>query len=96
MKYTVNYFIKKFSRIPHSKWTTGVSNDGKGRRCALGHCTDTNSNKVTEISSLFNIFYENNLVVSAVNDGVFTEIVFKGKHPRTRILNALRYIKRVS
>lgn len=36
-KFNLDYFIRKFSRIPRNKWTKGTFHS-HGRSCALGHC----------------------------------------------------------
>jgi hypothetical protein len=38
IKYTVDFFIKKFSKIRKNHWTTGDWCDEQGRRCAEGWC----------------------------------------------------------
>lgn len=38
MKYTVDYFIDKFSKIPDSKFISGLQCDNKGNHCAYGWC----------------------------------------------------------
>ena len=37
-KYTVQYFIRKFSRIPENKWTRcSIAKQENGATCVLGH-----------------------------------------------------------
>ena len=42
MEYTIDYFIDKYTKIPHKNWVTGIlyyKNDLlKERCCVLGHC----------------------------------------------------------
>lgn len=91
MKYDVDYFIKKFKAIPKEEWCIETFSDQKGRYCALGHC-GVNAGYITpEASALERILYFN---VAEINDGIDTS--FKGKHPRTRIVNALKQIKKKS
>lgn len=93
MKYDVDYFIAKFSAIPKNKWTTKKYSDGNGAHCALGHCGATEETLVnTEVSALTQIIFDAfKYYVSEIND--FENSLAAGKHPRTRILNALKYIK---
>ncbi len=37
-KFTVDFFINKFSAIPEEKWCTGVQTSRDNKHCALGHC----------------------------------------------------------
>lgn len=87
-KYTVDYFIKKFSKIPNNKWTTGqfVSDLDPTKRCALGHCQVLRGGiKTAEASALVKLIKTPTLI----ND-------WYGKHktPKGRILAALREVKR--
>lgn len=90
MKYNVDYFIKKFEAIPKNKWCTDVFYDYESRYCAAGHCGQTRFKVTDESRALSKIF--GHFAVSDINDGITTS--FKGKHPRTRILNALKQIKK--
>lgn len=95
-KYTIDYFIKKFSAIPSKKWTTGTYDNGKGQKCALGHCGASEKyGPVTyESQTLSRILWEL-APVSNINDGISASTYRpKGKSPRTRILNALRLCKK--
>ncbi len=118
VKFTVDYFIKKFKAIPRYHWTCGAFQESKyeGRvvmACALGHCgvTGANNNEYTpEATALLNLMRDKlGAHVICVNDcddsKEFTRstggmnpreavcYVNKGKHPRTRVLNALKTIK---
>ena len=100
MRYTVDYFIKKFEAIPYDQWTTGLYVRGK-RKCALGHCgvnfgfSLIHENK--EASALREILIA---AVPAINDGTrltanATHRDFRklGDNPKDRILTALLYAK---
>lgn len=87
MSYDVDYFIKKFEAIPDSKWCVGNLEDRQCRHCALGHCGETGYGMTIEGEALYWLLP----TVDRINDG---ETFGKGKHPRTRILNALRDLKR--
>lgn len=94
-KYTVDYFIKKFKRIPSSKWTIIDYQRGK-RFCALGHCgctddMDCEAYFPREAKGLCKIFDEINLDVAKVNDGEMLK--YPQKNARARILAALQDIK---
>lgn len=71
-KYTVDYFINKFSRIPTNKWTTG---DYKkhGRYCALGHAGcrggDYGGVETPESNALYYMFKKCDYEVDEVNGG---------------------------
>lgn len=97
-KYDVDYFIKKFSAIPRSKWCTNSYMKAE-RRCAFGHCgrgfvwvggahvfTDT-----WEAISLEKIVVDGS--VASINDG--KDPRFPQKTPKGRILAALRRIKKM-
>lgn len=97
MKYTVDYFINKFKNIPNSKWTTGAINDSDtGKHCALGHCHQKHGEWTNEQRALIDLFVFNlGQTVQNIND--FGQVIgFKGSNPKSRILNALKKIKRGS
>ncbi len=55
MQYTVDYFIKKFKKIPASHWCVRVYTDDKGRKCAYGHCGAVGGKRMpTEMVALEN------------------------------------------
>lgn len=99
MDYNVDYFINKFEAIPDCQWTVGQLTNNQGQYCALGHCSYTVKNGLTEESNALEkliIAYYNTSVV-AINDnlqrypeGNFTSY---GSTPKERILTALRQIK---
>lgn len=85
-KYSIDYFINKFTKIPAEMWIIGKVNDDKGRCCALGFC-----NEMGEMDPLVDLFKEKDLKVPWVNDG--KDIRFNQKSPKTRIIAALKWIK---
>ena len=94
-KFTVDYFINKFSKIPDKKWITGVwSNNGKC--CVLGHCGERNDgtlSKTRESEALRSLTYEYLWVAPySINDG-FDELKMLGDTPKERVLTALELIK---
>lgn len=96
MKYTVDYFINKFKKIPENKWCTITYDNGNGQYCALGHCganynSDFDCDFSEEASELQNLFFnELKLDVATVNDST----KMKEKTPKKRILAMLKKIKR--
>jgi hypothetical protein len=102
-KYTVDFFLKKFSKIPVRRWTTAVF-EKEGRRCALGHCgvkamlqLNPQGKALAEIFGwLPNAGLETKADrVAEINDKQPNYAGVKGKTPRTRILNALRMAKKI-
>jgi hypothetical protein len=99
MKYSIDYFIKKFSAIPSRKWTTAVYSDAFGRSCALGHCgagarkhgLSISRRHTSESKALLRIAGS---TIIAVNDNslFFGHL---GKSPRTRVVNYLKNLKKV-
>lgn len=86
-KYTVDYFIKKFSKIHYSKWTTGKY-ENNGKCCALGFCgTRFGTEENKEAKALINILG----IPVQINDNYIHR--FNQKTPRARILAALREAK---
>ena len=93
-KYTVDYFIKKFTKIPANRWCTGAFKWGN-KRCALGHCGVRLNNldkKNKEADALVALAAIDNTAIYWVNDGLGFW-TYKGQSPRTRILNFLKEIK---
>lgn len=88
-KFGVEYFIRKFSALRPSLWTTGtlrrVVSKTHTQHCALGHC------KLKESSALLSIFRKFGLSVSRINDD--RSETNPQKTPRGRILTALRWIR---
>lgn len=96
-RYTVDYFINKFKAIPRNRWCTGSLVDTEGRRCALGHCQIRMGTPIgREASALIKLmsgYYRvGHNPVAQIND----DTTSKWKHPRTRILMALKKIKQES
>jgi hypothetical protein len=92
VKYTVDYFIEKFSAIPDEKWWTG-DYENKGRFCALGHCGEKfMRGGMTEESMALGRLFEEYLIcaVASVNDG---KGLYPQPTPKARILAALQDIK---
>lgn len=92
--YTVDYFIDKFSKIPKNKWFSGRYQNpcNELQKCALGHCGITDDNLETdEANNLARVLNCGN--ISSINDGS-AYYAYLGKHPKTRIINALKRIKR--
>lgn len=96
MKYTVDYFIEKFSKIPKEKWCVEKFSYPDGRKCALGHCGVTLTSIPKEgriLNDIFQKYY--NVWAWYINDGYYNIKNFsKYKHPKTRILNALKELKK--
>ena len=91
MKYTVEYFIRFFRKIPDNKWCVGNYVEGE-KMCALGHCGETNVGKTKKSTALSNIFIKKlSLTPDQINDGEETEIMDfeKISTPKKRILAAL-------
>jgi hypothetical protein len=102
-KYTADFFIKKFSRIPRRRWTTETFLK-EGRCCALGHCgVDVSYQFTPQAQALIELMSvlpgararDEQTRVTNINDHVTNYAWIKGKTPRTRILNALREVKRL-
>lgn len=98
MKYDVDYFIRKFDKIPEQQWITGHFEHTNGAKCALGHCGE-NENKFSRRSNaLKQLFKElpGSPSVVQVNDGIndtFNALTDLGSHPKERVLNALLILK---
>lgn len=89
MKYTIDYFIKKFSKIPDSKWTTKRYKRGE-RCCAFGHCgqKDVFGTKESQALAKYQIDAQ---YFSGINDGDCEK--FQQSKPKARVLAALKYLK---
>lgn len=95
-KYDVNYFIKKFSKIPESKWCVRERVNRNGQRCAHGLCYDDNdyymypSNSVEEsLQKLASKFGYTG--IGPINNG--TDKRYKQKTPKKRVIAALMDLK---
>lgn len=94
-KYTVDYFIKKFSNIPRNEWCKGMFKKGR-KKCVLGHCGVKTWNSAVNTPNIYSqVRALRSLVVDIVliNDGV-AGYHSCGKHPRTRVLKALKIAKK--
>jgi len=93
MKYTVDYFIKKFTAIPNRLWHTGtIIKDSEGRTCALGHCGGYNTTESKALNNHFRTAFD--VTADCVNDNDYDGKSLKsGRLPKNRILNALELIK---
>lgn len=89
MKYTVNYFIKKFEKTKPSQWTTGTFKNLAGQCCALGHCGGSDS-----IESMFLKRILKSVVAINDNYGFIPRYLKRLKSPRSRILAALKRVKK--
>lgn len=86
MKYTVDYFIKKFEAIPEELWCVNAFHAGN-KSCALGHCMDVSNNAAACLSKILN--YN----VGQINDGEANG--YQQPTPKQRILAALHDIKQM-
>lgn len=95
MKYTVDYFIKKFKAIPANKWCIAKLKNDKGQKCALGHCRVKQKNSGAWIYGKEGDALDKVLsgLTWAINDGLEREYK-QFKSPRTRILKALNKVKK--
>jgi hypothetical protein len=96
MKYTIDYFIEKFSKIPENEWEIGILKS-KNKSCALGHCGVKSINGKWEHSvesqALVDIFDGTFESVYDINDGNLLEF---GNNPKIRMINALKLKKEKS
>jgi|GEM_PF-3178160 len=94
-KYTVDFFIEKFSKIPEKNWIVGRLRDKSdpNKRCALGHCgMNPNSFKHTLMSLSLKELFKCSSVID-VNDNCTGKYKYFGKTPKTRILKMLKNIR---
>lgn len=101
MKYTVDYFIDKFSKIPNKFWITGrfdAPTVDHVKHCVLGHCwRKVGGPHTQESKALRNLFAEYfHTKPWMINDSRFSNNQFPQKTPRGRILAALKKIKKKS
>lgn len=89
-KYDIDYFIAKFEAIPRESWCEGDFTNRYDQHCALGFCDMTSTRKFTDEGIFLRLHLSDPI---AINDGLFNFYKL-GKHPRTRILRALRKIKK--
>jgi hypothetical protein len=109
-KYSVAYFIRFFKSKAPRFWGCGryKTSDGKGKVlcCALafahgmdkGGGLNSNTERVNALRALFDntIRKRDYVSIVSINDSQSYAESYgvKGKHPRTRILNALRLIQK--
>lgn len=101
-KYTVDYFIKKFSKIPATKWCTGayrtLTERGKTRQCcAIGHTMKEDQRgafNFTEASAALREILNPVGHVPHINDGHPVNVHLTQKGPKARIVAALKYVKK--
>lgn len=91
--YNIDYFIAKFEAIPEEKWTVNTFSGEEGKRCALGHCGEDEVSRTEESNALCRIADYNMLIM--INDDTTNRIGY-GRHPKYRIVNYLKSLKRSS
>lgn len=99
MKYTVDYFIKKFEAIPDEKWCVANRYNSLGQKCAHGHCYRGNPNlrNTNKIEEAFEkLATDNYHIVKAygfgyINNGSDTR--YQQPTPKDRVLAVLNDIK---
>ncbi len=90
-KYSVDWFIKEFEKIPASKWIVGSLKDSYGNCCAIGHCVYTLKNAGNANTKLMLLFAKNlDRGPMMINDNGYKGL----KTPKGRILRALKDIKK--
>lgn len=89
--YNVDYFIKKFEAISEEFWAVGAIEDGLGRRCAMGHCTNGRCESTAENIALVTTVMRS-VCVPDVNNGCDRR--YQQPTPKQRILAALYDIKK--
>lgn len=97
-KYTLDYFIKKFSEIPRNQWCTGKLANGLGQKCAYGHCGESMKRPTKESRALDALVATSDssyVGLASVNDGrIGAELKAElGKHPKTRVIRYLKSLK---
>jgi hypothetical protein len=90
-KFTVDYFIDKFERLPDSEWCTGTLYNGRGQKCAVGHCPYSDEYKFEEREALWTLFKAILVMPAQVNDAHSPK--YQQPSPKARVLAALRDIK---
>lgn len=93
-KFTVDYFIDKFSKIPEENWCTGMFTIGSAH-CAYGHCGLGWDTSFTEESvALADLFIKIRATIINVNDAIDYN-PYQQPTPKQRILAALYDIKKM-
>ncbi len=85
IRYSKNYFINFYSKIPAKKWICGdyqKTIKGEVKCCAVGFLQNSET-KINDLNHHLGIHAEN------INDDI-KEYGHLGKHPKTRIVNALK------
>lgn len=92
MEYDVDYFIKKFEKIPEDNWIACQMHNGD-KHCALGHClANMNEELKGEAKALHYLMFESiQLTVFQVNDYISQQ--YPQKHPKQRVMAALYDIR---
>lgn len=95
----MDYFIEKFSAIPEEEWVTGVCENSRGNKCALGHCgvdiLDSLNQEAMALTSILRSISPSSIeweIVVNINDGIgrnHNDITT----PKQRILTALQQAK---
>ena len=95
MKYNADYFIKKLSKIPATRWGTCALDDGDGHCCVLGHLgtriSGGNYRFTREARALVKLFGGQATNVTDVNDLGDGHV---GRPVKDRVLAALRKLKK--
>lgn len=92
-KYTIDYFIDKFKKIPENKWCVGNYILENGKKCVLGHCGANEYECMTEEGKyLITLFANNDYCVLDINDK--ESHCFPQKTPKKRILACLKFFKK--
>jgi hypothetical protein len=79
MEYTVDYFIKKFERIPEMLWRTHSVGEEGGPRCANGH-TYGRYCRNEETEGLNAVFKNLTITAHIKDDSLFNEYI-RGESP---------------
>lgn len=95
MKYDLNYFIKKFEKIPEEQWGTEVYDDDNGHKCAFGHCGAYSHRDQTKESIALrhiDMTYLDSLTLTEINDGAKGAEIY-GSTPKERVVNYLKSLR---
>lgn len=99
-KYTVDYFLTKFTAIPEDKWCQNEYKNAAGQHCAFGLCGASNTifgpASFPEEAKALDAMFNRHLGVSVpnLNDGHIMR--FTQATPKQRILAGLKEIKNQS
>jgi hypothetical protein len=92
-KYTVDYFIKKFTAIPDELWCVNHYRTSHGQRCASGWCGKTIHRTTVESLALNRLMGHFLNHTEGINDNFCDSYSHLGDTPKERILVALENIK---